>query len=465
MPFDEVNLPSFPVDALPAPVGNYVEALAESTQTPPEMGGVLSLGVMSTAYQRRYHAEVTPDWREPLSIFSVAIAPPADRKSAVITAEIRPGIEWEQSQREIESVEVAQNRTERAILEKALEAAKNGATKGTGNLAEKRAEALELSRQLAEFKDLHMTRLFVDDVTSERLASILAEQNGSITIASAEGGIFDVMAGRYDRQANIDVFLKGHSGDYLSIERVGREANYIPNPHISMILTVQPSVIQGIMANPTFRSRGLCARFLFAMCKSQVGKREIDPAPIPEKIKMEYHDFVKRILSDQGSGGVKLSKEADEIRQAFQAHIEPKLAGELEHMSDWAGKLTGTVVRIAALLHLSSFPVTEPVSAETMMGATSIGEFLLSHAQAAYMVMGANEDQADAKYLWKRIKGNTELSKRKLFNACKGKFRKVENMEPGLNMLSDMGYIRIEEVRTGERGRPTHSIKVNPLAQ
>lgn len=463
IPFDTIKTPDFPVDTLPAPVAAFVEALAESTQTPPEMAGILSLGVLATAFQSKYTVQITPDWSEPLCLYTVAVAPPGERKSAVISALTRPLHEYEAEQQDIEAEEIAQNEAERALLEKALEAAKNGAAKGKGNFAEKRAEALDLSRQLAEFEDLHKTRLLVDDCTQERLTAIMEEQGGSITVTSSEGGLFDVMAGRYDRQANLDIYLKAHSGDAISVERIGRSGNYIPHPHMSMILTVQPSVLHGLMDNPTFRGRGLCGRFLYAVCRSKVGNRKISPAPMPLNVKMEYHNFIRRILSDQGSGTVKLSPPADEIREAFQAYIEPKLVGELEHMSDWAGKLTGAVVRIAALLHLSSFPVTEPISPETMAAATCIGEFLMAHAQAAYQVMGANEGQADARYLWRRIRGQAELSKRDFFNACKGKFKTVESLGPGLYMLVDMGYIRLEEVQTG--GRPTQKIKVNPLAQ
>lgn len=41
VPFDTTQTPDFPVDALPAPVATFVEALAESTQTPIGMGGAL----------------------------------------------------------------------------------------------------------------------------------------------------------------------------------------------------------------------------------------------------------------------------------------------------------------------------------------------------------------------------------------------------------------------------------------
>ena len=61
------------------------------------------------------------------------------------------------------SAEIAQNQTERALLEKALEAAKNSAAKGRANFEEMRAEALELSARLAEFKDKHPFRLLADE--------------------------------------------------------------------------------------------------------------------------------------------------------------------------------------------------------------------------------------------------------------------------------------------------------------
>lgn len=123
------------------------------------------------------------------------------------------------------------------------------------------------------------------------------------------------------------------------------------------------------------------------------------------------------------------------------------------------------MVRIAALLHLSSFPATEPISPETMAGAVDIAEFLGAHAMAAYQMMGADEAQEDAKYLWRKIEstGQNAISKRDLFNICKGKFKKMENMAPAVQTLINMGYIREEDQATG--GRPSKKIIVNPLSK
>ena len=90
IPFSNPNTPDFPVESLPGDVGAFVEQLAESTQTPEEMAGILSLGILATAFQSKYEVEITPDWREPLCLYPVAVAPPGERKSAEKSARSSP---------------------------------------------------------------------------------------------------------------------------------------------------------------------------------------------------------------------------------------------------------------------------------------------------------------------------------------------------------------------------------------
>lgn len=101
IPFDEVHTPDFPVEKLPGPLEAMVEHLAESTQTPEEMSGLLSLEVLATAFQSKYEVQITPDWREPLCLYVVAVAPPGERKSAVIAALTRPIYEYEAEQTKV----------------------------------------------------------------------------------------------------------------------------------------------------------------------------------------------------------------------------------------------------------------------------------------------------------------------------------------------------------------------------
>ena len=111
-----------------------------------------------------------------------------------------------------------------------------------------------------------------------------------------------MMAGRYDKTTNIDVYLKAHAGDPLTVDRIGRPPNHIPNPRLTMLLSVQPNIISGVMSNNTFRGRGLCGRYLYAICKSKVGHRDIDPPPVPENVKGAYRATIRRMLADQTAG-------------------------------------------------------------------------------------------------------------------------------------------------------------------
>ena len=468
IPFEEIETPDFPVDCLPGPLSDFVECLSDSTQTPEEMAGVLSLGVLATAFQSRYMVEVTPDWQEPLCLWPVAVAAPGERKSAVIAALICPMEEYQAERRRAEAVEIARNQAERKLLEGRLAAVQRPDKKVP--LEDQQAEAYALSAQLAEFEDRHPFRLLVDDTTTEKLADIMEMQGGCITVASAEGGVFDAMSGRYDKSANFDVYLKGHAGDSLSVDRITRNSNYIPKPRLTMLLTVQPIVLSGLMGNATLKGKGMCGRFLYAMCRSKVGRRKVDPPPVPLEVKRRYSQFVRQILDDSGRGIIRLSDEADMVRMDYQSQIEKRLGTEWEFMQDWGGKLVGACVRIAALIHAGNAQ-GEPgavlrtrVSGDTMSAAVKIGEFLAANAEAAYKVMGASEGYEDAKYLWRRIaeNGKTELSRRDLFNLCKGKFKTVEQMQPSFQILIERGFIREEERKTG--GRPTKRVTVNPLA-
>ena len=77
-----------------------------------------------------------------------------------------------------------------------------------------------------------LPRLLADDATPEAIATLAAGQGGRLTIAAAEGGIFDIFAGRYTGGVkNLDVLLRGHAGDSYRVDRKGREPEHIEEPH------------------------------------------------------------------------------------------------------------------------------------------------------------------------------------------------------------------------------------------
>lgn len=465
LPFDEYDLPTFPMDALPETVRRYVLAVAESTQTSVDMAAVEALGVVSLCSQGKYFIRGNADWAEPLNIYTVVILPPAERKSSVLSMMIRPVEEYEKEENSRRNAGIIESQMVLSRLEKEKRCLVERASKGKATEEEVRAKAAEI----AKYEPIKPLRLFVDDVTSEKLTSVLAENKGCAAVVSAEGGIFDIISGLYSRNVNIDVFLKGHSGDTIRVDRIGRASESIIHPALTMVLAVQPEVLNGLMSNNTFRGRGLTARFLYSMPKSTVGSRSFSTKPIPEGVRSRYQALIETILSgDNEQEPISLDDGAREVLEDLFNEIEGRLKGDLAEISDWAGKFVGAVLRISGILHVMKYPkdsMFDAVDRETMEHAVTIGRYFLAHAKAAYSLMGADTVNKDAQHLLSFIKQErlAEFSRRDAMRLCRS-FKTADSLQPVLNRLCEYGYIAVkpQEPVSGIGRRPSEVYVTNP---
>jgi len=418
IPFNVVKMPPFPVDALPNTLKDYVLAVAEATQTPVDMAGVAALAVIALCVQRKYKVRAKSDWEEPLNLYSVLVAKPAERKSAIM----------------------------------------NFLTKYIAQYEYEKSQALDGNTKFL--------RLLADDTSPEALTSLLANNNGKMAVISSEGGIFEILQGRYSQNVNIDTFLKAHCGDQIRIDRKGRDSEIVQNPCLTVLLSIQPQVLSGLMTNKAFRGRGLTARFLFSVPQSTVGNRKYDTEPIPEETMNQFKGLCYSLLDipqPEVEDILTLSPEATELSKQFANELEPRLVGDLEYIADWAGKLHGAIIRIAGILHLANSTIdTKVISAETLRNAIDIGRYFLEHAKMAFLLMDADDSASKAQYVLKRIEDSrqAEISKRDLHRACHGRYKKVDDMDCALKTLIEMNYIRVEKISTG--GRPSDVVKVNP---
>ncbi len=467
IPFEAYNLPSFPTEALPEVIQKYVLAVSESTQTSPDMAAVESLGITSLCVQGKYNICGNADWNEPLNTYIVVILPPAERKSSVLSMMTSPVERYETEKNAELSTEIIKSSMMLDKLEKEKKALVEKASKGNATEEDVQAKATEI----ATYRPVKPIRLFVDDVTSEKLTSVLAENKGRAAIMSAEGGIFDIIGGLYTKNVNIDVFLKGHSGDTIRVDRIGRASESIIHPALTMLLAVQPEVLNGLMSNNTFRGRGLTARFLYSMPKSSVGSRSFSSVPIPEKVKEGYQKLVTTLLENKSEDEpLHLSDGANTVLENLFNEIEKKLRGELSDIPDWAGKFVGVVLRIAGLLHIMEnpdFSEFTDVSESTMVSAEKIGKYFLEHAKAAYSLMGADTVNKNAEYLWNTVAKNnlSEFSRRDAMRLCRH-FKTADSLQPVLNRLCEYGYIapKQNENTLGFGRKPSEIYQVNPLA-
>jgi len=470
IPFKSVDLPAFPVDELPCIVENYVRAVAETTQTSPDMAAVSSLAILALCLQGKFKIEGKKDWQEPLNLYTLVVAPPAERKSAVMMLMSEPVKQFENDENEKLAPYIEKNKMEKAILQNRKKILESKHSKG--NYFDS-SELQELAEELSEFVEIKPCRLFCDDITPEKLSGILSDHNGRTAILSSEGGIFDVLAGRYSPgNVNIDVFLKAHSGDSVRVDRQGRQSEYIKNPAMTTLIFSQPSIMTSLIANATFHGRGLCARFLYSIPTSTVGNRRFESKPIAEVTAEQYYKLINLLLTFQTNEPriIKLSEKAYTVLKEFAEKIEPMLIDELAEISDFAGKFVGSVLRIAGLLYIADcVPLYgEPeliLEEHFMQSAIAIGEYFLEHAKAAYQLMGADEIGDQCKYILRKLQ-KTQLpiiTVRDVMRLCQ-KFKTAEAVQIPITRLFDYGYLRELQIDySAGPGRPqAKQWEVNP---
>ncbi len=474
------KLPAFPAAVLPGWLGSFVEALATATQTPPDLGGMLALSALATAAGGRVEAEARTGWREPLNLFTAVALPPGNRKSAVFAEITKPLHDYERAAVERLAPIIAEAQLAKRVAVERAEKAQAMASKASLDQArDALIEAKELAQEAEALEVPLPPRMLADDATPEALVSLLAGY-GRIAILSAEGGVFDMMAGRYSQAGvgpPLDAYLKGHVGDPIRIDRKGREPEFAERPALTLGLAVQPDVLHSIAERPAFRGRGLLARFLYAVPESTVGRRQVGAPPVPEGVCGHYREEVRALCASldelERPGLLVFGGKAERLLLDFEADLEPRLGedGDLGHIADWGSKLAGAVVRIAGLLHLAQHlrkGWARPVEVETVIAAIGIAAYLIGHALAVFDVRGEDPGLADARYLLKWLERHPRgcFTVRDLHVALsRGRFAKVADLESALAVLQAHGYIRPQPPKEtkGPGRKPSPAYDVNPM--
>jgi hypothetical protein len=473
-----VDIPVFPVNDLPDAIADMVLDLSEATQTDPAMPGVSALSALSACTGGHAQIEVRPGWREPLNIYTATVAAPGERKSKVQTTMIDPIHDVEQQLADASLGARLEALTRKEVADSAADKSKREAARkaNTDDWDAALSDAIGAAQIAATIDVPVVPRIVADDVTPEAVASLLAEQGGRMAIISAEGGIFDIIAGRYSGNIpNLDVWLKGHSGDVLKIDRKNRSPEHVRNPALTLGLMIQHEVLNTIASNRQFRGRGLLARFLYAYPESLVGRRRIATKPVSDEVRERYETTVRDLAA--GMSGwlgdpavLTLTDAAQKAIAVIEAAVEPTLAGdgELASLADWGSKYVGAIARIAGILHLAEHGAetgpTTSVSVETIHSAHRIGNYFKACAIRAFGEIGADHVTADAVYLLGRIEhlGQDEVSERDLMRAAK-RFKKKNDLVPAINRLIDHGYLIPAPSEAPTGGRPRSPVfKVHP---
>lgn len=478
IPLSEGTLPSFPVDALPPVLRDFVAAASESYQVPADLPAMLLLAAIATCCQKRIRVVIYGDHKEPLNLWVVVVLESGERKSAIMRIVLEPIREYERELVERSAPQVTRYQNKKAVLEARIKSKRDLASKSKtdADRAVAEEEADRLTEELHQLPAVHKPQILVSDVTTEAFVSAMHRNRGRIAAWADEGGLFDTLAGRYGKNAvpNFDAYLDAYSGTDINVDRKGRDSEYIKQPAATVALTVQNDVLRALSDKPGMLGRGLIGRFLFSTPTSRVGYRRTQAEGMAAGIIADYRRLIHDLLAFDPAEtiDVPFSPEAATVLRLFaeQVEIDLRPAGRLSSMKDWGAKIAGQTARIAGLIHCVTnrgdhAATLAPVEASSVHQAVTIGRYLVEHAAAAYGEMSSDPCRELAARIisWITDQRLTTFTKRDAHHRFQRYARVVKDIDPALELLCKTYHIRPAEYEPGAKGgRPREVFEVNP---
>ena len=210
-----------------------------------------------------------------------------------------------------------------------------------------------------------------------------------------------------------------------------------------------------------------------------IGYRDIDTAAINPAIKVGYINFIRALINDlieyEKSNhdkplSLQLSNEARHVFRQYQVQQEIYLrpGGCLSDISDWGGKLSGTVARLMGILHIGKYgseSINHDIDEETALNATKLGDYYTEHAHIAFNLMGSDEKMYKAHKIinWMKENNKISVSARDIHQVFRGTFKSMDDLWPILKLLQDNNYLTSYLQQNNKIGRkPSPAYQLHP---
>jgi hypothetical protein len=474
IPFQCRSTPALPADSLPGFLGDMVSATARATETPVEMAALLGLAMVAASVAKKVIVSPESGYIEPVNLYTAVGMESGNRKTAVLSSMTRPFVNWEEAESCRLKPEISRIASERKTMEMAIETLRKNAAKkphDSGLIA----EITEMESSLPEAPKA--PRLWTQDITPERLGSLMAEQGERMALFSDEGGIFDTLAGRYNKGVpNLDLFLQAHAGAPVRVDRGFRPPVMLYRPALTLAPAPQPDVLATLSDKPGFRGRGLLARILYGLPLSPIGFRKLNACPCPAATEAAYNAGIERLL------GLVPPMDEDDQWQPWRLTFDPKAysswkdfqrsieilmreGNQLYGLKDWGSKLAGAAARIAGVLHcVTADPTTSArITLDTVERTLNLLVVIKDHTLAVFSLMERDKNAEDARKIleWIQKQGELSFTVRACFCAHQSRFGTVDGIRLPLSLLEQHYCIR-PCPKAQVSHRPSEAYNVNP---
>ena len=471
------RLPDFPLDCLPAGLRDFVQQLAACKQAPVDAAAVSLLSVFSMAEGGRFMVDpgIAAVYQLGINLFTMTVMESGTGKSEIMNVLKKPIEDFVKDYNWKNREKIAMDENWSSVLRERVSNAKKQCVSGKADYS----DLEEAQRELDAFRPMKKLRCITDNATSEALENLLAENDGVMSVVSTEGGVIDIMGGRYSKDggSNIDIYLHGYSNESFDKDRAGQGHVHVDHLYLTVIFSIQPRVLKDFMRRD-FIEKGMTSRYLYSIPRELEERLLRDSPNIEPLVLADYENKIRDIMSIERNVGapyeLRFSKEATELMISYNDDaIQKRIKEDLACIKRTARRIIGQTIRLAGVLHLmehgSEAVEKREISAQTVEKAIRLTDYFLEHTKAAHKTVEDSEEIKNLKYVWEKCRGLKvpEFSSDVLREKCRGRLRTNEEQKPYITGLIERGYLRElpeDKKNKGKDGRPMAArYRINPL--
>lgn len=389
---DEPEAAPFPVDALPPTMALLVSAVARCERVPLALPGVCALGVVSAALGAGLEVASGPNRATRGNLFLLASAESGSGKSETFRLVAAPLVEHQQLQLEVWKEKTSpQLQSEIRVLDKEIGTLEKKAAKSSDPTERARLVG-ELEYKLARKDDLTrkaaMPCTIAQDVTTERLAVLLRDNREVVFSASADARkLVDNLLGRYNPGKTTDesLYLSAFSGDFVRVDRQGRDAVVLKRPCLALCWFIQPDLLSTMLGEESLSASGFLPRLLLCHTHATPRRIEGESQALSDHTRGQWARLVTDLLATFHEGEkphrITAAPEATELLTQFHNRVVDRRAVDLADVGAFAARYAEQAWRVAVVLHAALHGAEaggQPLSLETAQHAVQLVEWFIA---------------------------------------------------------------------------------------
>ena len=209
----------------------------------------------------------------------------------------------------------------------------------------------------------------ISDSTPEARNQVLSvNPNGILLYRDELKGMIDDFC-RYAKSGELSQMLSMFDSDTIVVNRKSDEPLLIKDPFMSIIGSIQPSVLVDTFGNDNMMNNGFNQRWLF--CYPESGMPEMyNDVSIPQSVISDWKDFIYNLIMYDFSvlgGKIYIRGEAKRVYIDYYNSLQIKKAGADDYLSSVYSKLQIHVIRWAGVAHiLGNSPTSIDITPEEM---------------------------------------------------------------------------------------------------